>query len=608
MRPNLCVIAALLPAGALAQTSFIEGKVVDAWGPLEGAVVTAAGESLQGERSARTGDGGAFFLPQLPPGAYALNVSAPMHAAVTQENVVLPAGSALRLRIELRRDFEAGAAVGSPAQVPVVPAPLVESGGAVTREQAALIPYGLESMGFEESLASLPAVLAAPRSVGSLQALANTTRYRIDGLDVTEKGMLATGLPQQFVEQVALRRGVYSAESGRSSFAAVDAVTRSGGNQLHGSLFGFLVPVEAARSPPAAPVDYAAQTGFELGGPVQRDKLWFYAGLAPEVQKAANSGATTAWQYLGKLTMRPGDDQSLALSIFGDPQAGKSEPGNLAVQYHGKVSEIFLDSVSGVRFLPGDARYEGALSAGTLAQAAGHHFVKAGGDLSRNSRGDGLYAAFAQDRWAVLDLFVVDAGLRYEGQDFLGQQRAELLPRLGASWDFTGRGLSRLHAGVGRFFLPAQGAMAALVDTIFSAGAQLQFYRDAVASADYTHTGASDVVTLSAGKPLSQNYLLQASCAFGSSPQQPGAAVLAKLEAGYLYEWSAKTTATLGTALRIANRGSGAVALDARAALRHALTPTYLFALHVDLLNAFNDQPAAFASPRGLRVGASVSF
>ena len=100
----------------------------------------------------------------------------------------------------MRREAEGGAAVGSAAQSPVISAPLLETGGAVTREEAALLPYRLETMGFEQPLASLPGVLVQERRAGTWQTFAEATRYRVDGLDVTGSTLAGVRLPQQFVE------------------------------------------------------------------------------------------------------------------------------------------------------------------------------------------------------------------------------------------------------------------------------------------------------------------------------------------------------------------------------------------------------------------------
>jgi hypothetical protein len=612
MAPRSCLylIAAVLCASA-AQGGTISGQVVEAGTgrPVGGAVVRGASEALQGEQVVQTDGAGSFLLVQLPPGVYSLNLEAQGHQPATQENVALALDATLWLRIEILSEGEAGAAVGRAPQIPAISAPLVQSGGVVARDQAELIPYGRELLGFEEPLAALPGVRVQPGQVSVQEGYAQGTRYLIDGVDVTWANALGTRLTQRFVEQVSLLRGVYPAEFGRSTGAIVHAVTRSGSNEFHGSIFGSVLPFETAPQQGRLPVDSARQGGFELAGPIQRDRLWFYAGFAPEAVKIAGNSPGIDYQYVGKLTFRPGEDQSIALSAFGDPQRGDGS-NNLSLRYTGKLAGVLLEGSGGVHRTPEGDRLQGAVSAGTFAQLAGHHLVKIGADVSRQKSGEGtLLAAFAQDGWAVLDAVFLDAGVRYEAQHGPAD-RSFILPRLGLSYDFTGRGLSRIYAGIGRFVTPAGGEFfrEPLLATAFSAGAQLQFYRDAVASIDYTHKHNFDGVTLSVGKPLSQNYLLQASCGLSSSTALYDGRSILKLDAAYAYEWTARTTVTLGTAVHAVNSSAWAIGVDARAGLRHALSSRYLLALNFDVLNALDHQADLTEGPLALRFGASLSF
>ncbi|HWN68336.1 MAG TPA: TonB-dependent receptor, partial [Haliangium sp.] len=89
--------------------------------------------------------------------------------------------------------------------------------------------------------------------------------------------------------------GGYGAEYGRSSGGVVNVVTKSGGNELHGSVFGYLTPGALSGASRFLPnetssivfqrnLDYRSDFGFELGGPLVPDTLWFHAGLSPSLQ------------------------------------------------------------------------------------------------------------------------------------------------------------------------------------------------------------------------------------------------------------------------------------------------------------------------------------
>ena len=583
----------------------LSGQVVESGTgrPIAGATLVASGEALQGERTAHSDAAGVFAFEDLPPGAISLDVQVQGYQASTRENLAVHLDTALAVRLELLPANAAGAAVGAGAQLPAISAHASAAGDFVARDQTELIPYGRERQGFEESAAALPGVLVEPQGLRVPRAEPFQSRTFVDGVDVTSAAPLR--LSQHFVEEVSVLRGVYAAESGRATGALIHAETRAGGNEFHGSVFGVVLPFELPRRQPGEALRYAGEGGVELGGPVQRDRLWFFAGFAPETVAAA-PGAETALQYAGKLSWRPAAGQSLALSAFGDPGSGAGS-NNLSLRYRGDAGGLLLEGTGGWRHArAGGDRTEGALSAGAFGQLLGHHLFKAGADLASETLGGAqqtLFAAFAQDSWGVLDAVWLDAGLRYEQQRGAGDDAA-LLPRLGLSYDFTGRGLSRLYAAWGRFFQPATlGGASSFVESTFSAGLQYQVYRDVVASADYSRRGVRNGFVFSLGKHLSENYLLQLSYATGLSPSSLGS--LFKLEAAYAYEWTPKTTVSLGTALQAAG---GKLGLDLRAGLRHALTPDSQLALNADLLNAFDHQADLTEPPLSARFSAALSF
>jgi hypothetical protein len=146
------------------------------------------------------------------------------------------------------------------------------------------------------------------------------------------------------------------------------------------------------------------------------------------------------------------------------------------------------------------------------------------------------------------------------------------------------------------------------VDGVFSSGAQYQFHRDMVASIDYSRRPDSEAVTLAVAKPVSENYLLQASTTIGASSQPGRSPDLLKLDAAYAYEWTPKTTVSLGLAVHAADSPAWRVGLDARAALRYALTSTWQLALNLDVLNALNQQADAAQAPLAARLGGALSF
>src|SRR5205085_12092700 len=86
--------------------------------------------------------------------------------------------------------------------------------------------------------------------------------------------------------------GGYQAEYGRATGGIINVVTKSGGNEFHGSVFVNWSPFEAERRQ-IGRIDSAISSrvkqnfnldfGAELGGPILKDKLWFFAGFAPSL-------------------------------------------------------------------------------------------------------------------------------------------------------------------------------------------------------------------------------------------------------------------------------------------------------------------------------------
>ncbi len=123
-------------------------------------------------------------------------------------------------------------------------------------------------------------------------------RFLVDGIDITGLTLGDVGTPvlNDFVEQIEVLSGGFNAEWGRATGGIVNIVTKSGTNEVHGSVFGTLSPgvLTANRQTTptnAASIDlvgdraYNADFGAEVGGPLIKDRLWFYAGLAPQLSR-----------------------------------------------------------------------------------------------------------------------------------------------------------------------------------------------------------------------------------------------------------------------------------------------------------------------------------
>ncbi len=404
---RLGTVAAVLAvaAAARAQTAgALGGQVVDARSgkPVAGAVVTVSGPSLQGEPNGATGEDGAFEIGLLPPGSYTVTVQRDGFQPLTQGGLTVHAGQTIEMRLSIVPESNQGMAFRTVPQIPEVPAASAETGGVVTAEQMSLVPYGRDSRGFEEAATAIPGVLADPLGLRIAGAQPAESRWTIDGADVTDPAfnLQGTSLLQDFVQEIGVATGGYRAEYGRSSGGIVNAVTKSGGNDFHGSIFANWLPLEASRKDSGSggqvissrsSLHYDLDVGAELGGPILRDRLWFYGGFAPQVRSTTvervisrllPGGGTeqvdsksyqfsdARFQYIAKLTWQVQPDHTLVLSAFGDPGRKSGPMGSL----NGNEESFLGAGSTGANDM--SVRYAGRLFDSTVlveAMGAWHH-------------------------------------------------------------------------------------------------------------------------------------------------------------------------------------------------------------------------------------------
>ena len=363
-----CIVISVIGFAAFAQgNSVLTGNVVDAStkGPLADVVVTATSPNLQGEQVAVTDETGLYRIPQLPPGEYSLRLEKEGYKPFVRGGASLRVDQTLRFNVELLPETlqETIIVVARPPSVDVGSTQL---GTSINEELASQLPVirpggkhgGARSF---EALAELAPTGQADHFGFSLNgATSNENGFLIDGLSVNDPayGTLGAPLTMDFIREVNVISGGYMPEYGRSTGGIYDVVTKSGSNEFHGSVFSYFSP--GAFDGNASTIYQQANSistttrafnigsiGAELGGPIMKDKLWFYAGFAPaftryqlernlnvyQLDQAGNPTTSSripgtqqfyfsderSYQYIGKLTYLVNRDNSLTLSIFGTP-------------------------------------------------------------------------------------------------------------------------------------------------------------------------------------------------------------------------------------------------------------------------------------------------
>jgi len=339
----LTVILLLIPACALSQetTGRLEGRLVDAKGdPIPSVTVLVSGPALQGARGAQSGSDGRFFLLALPVGEYSVRTSSPAYRAQLVEGI----------RIQLGQETHLGT-LKLEEQVHQVEEVVVAGHATIIDPTSTTIGANLGAQTYQglpierdyKTVATLlphanTSTLGDPPNFAGGTGLEN--RYFVDGIDVTDpyRSATATRLPYNFVQELQVKIGGYEAEYRSSLGGTVNAVTYSGGNKVAGQVFGFFTSNGLSGTPrsipgePSADKSYALyDVGFGIGGPIQRDKLWYYAAYNPSRSSedvaipgfGSYQDRATTHSLAGKLTWRANERNTLVLTTVGDPTTGQ---------------------------------------------------------------------------------------------------------------------------------------------------------------------------------------------------------------------------------------------------------------------------------------------
>ena len=347
-RPQRFSLAATFCLGLLAASSasaagnsVLTGTVIDAATrkPLANVVVTVTSPAMQGEQTVVTDAAGNYRVPQLPPGEYTIRLDGAGYNPRWQPGVMIRTNTTIRANMDLVPDMFV-----EDIEV-IAKAPTVDIGSTTTglivdsdlSHRLAVAPPGGRASAVRsfESLAAL-APGAQPTSLGfSINgSSAPENRFQIDGVSVgsASDGINDTPLSLEFVREVNVATGGYMPEYGRTTGGVFDVVTKSGGNEFHGSIFGSFTPgaFEGARKPVRAEGTVVAvdqklgamrDFGFEIGGPIKKDRLWFYAGLNVALQDL------DIVRSLNRLRYETNPDGTLKLDANGNPISLRDEYG-----------------------------------------------------------------------------------------------------------------------------------------------------------------------------------------------------------------------------------------------------------------------------------------
>lgn len=328
----------VVPSLAMAQdiTGNIEGRILDENGkPVRFANVVAMSPSLMGNRGTMSTGEGYFIIPNLPVGIYTIKISHVSYHDMTFEEVSVRLGRTTSLSTVTltSRTFE------SPAIVVTEKRPLIDPSS--TTIGANLLSKEFEDLPLDRDYQNMAALLPHANEsyfgdgINFAGSPGPETKYFVDGVETTDPftGVSGTGLPYNFVKEVQVKTGGYEAEYRSSLGGVVNVISHSGSNQLHGQAFGFFQNNQFSREPRLSfadppETDFAAyDMGLSLGGPVMKDKLWFFIAYNPSFANedvvvpglGVQEDKGTTHIFAGKLDWRAADRTNVTFTATGDP-------------------------------------------------------------------------------------------------------------------------------------------------------------------------------------------------------------------------------------------------------------------------------------------------
>jgi len=325
-------------------TGGLQGTVKDPSGAVVSrAQIVLTGSSLIGEKSVETDNTGSYHFANLPPGTYSMTVTAKGFNTVKRAGLNIEVGHLPTMDITL----EVGASatvVEVTGAAPVIDVTTNTNQINLTNEELTNQPHGYS---FQSVIQFAPMARNEPlggmtsngmMGTGGMGGTGGSTPgssgngqqfgYSVGGASDSENGYLVEGqdteqlsggyskanVPFQFIQEVQIKSSGIEAEHGAALGGVVNVIMKKGSNAFHGSLFstyesnsldadnnGIYLRYDptASGTPGFDPgaQDYnprkdhfrIIQPGFTVGGPIMKDRLWFFLGFAPQFNSLAKT-------------------------------------------------------------------------------------------------------------------------------------------------------------------------------------------------------------------------------------------------------------------------------------------------------------------------------
>src|ERR1041385_1953753 len=313
---QMVLIGCVAPGAAFAQTvgASLQGTVHDPSGAVvPGAEVEIRNVETGAARMLKADESGRWREPVLLPGEYELRVSAAGFQTVVRKGIHLAVGqeAVIDLGLEIGRTGSEISVVADAERINLTSGSL---SGLVDERRMRDLP--LNGRSFQQLALLEPGVNAVtaggndPVGGRTPKISMNGTRpeqssFLLDGTDINDVYNKTPGsvggvlLGVEAVLEFQVLTNSYSAEFGRSAGGVINAVTRAGGNQVHGSLFEFLrnshLDAKNFFDPATQPIPpfKRNQFGGVVGGPIHKDQTFFFGSFESLIDRLGVTGVTS---------------------------------------------------------------------------------------------------------------------------------------------------------------------------------------------------------------------------------------------------------------------------------------------------------------------------
>ena len=314
---GLFVLAVSISAQSQATTGNIEGRVVDQNGAVvPGVAVSATNQDTGFGKTVVSNDDGNYALVLLPPGTYKIEISAAKgFAAATYQNIKVTVGAKTTVDLTLNAGGSVNV-VDVSAEGQGVETTRTSISTTVDEKRVTNLPTN--GRNFLDFATLAPGVVRDPTRAGDLAVggqKGTLNSIQIDGASSDNtffgqsSGRVGSGrAPSQFsidtVKEFQVNQNGFSAEYGRAAGAVINVVTKSGTNRFSGSAFEYFRDESLnARNPNLVavnrprPFGQINQFGGTFGGPIKKDRVFFFGAYEGQRSKLPNPVVLNSLQF-----------------------------------------------------------------------------------------------------------------------------------------------------------------------------------------------------------------------------------------------------------------------------------------------------------------------